>query len=316
MNSFSSVTLFICILPSLVSGTASSLRAPLNITSPTARRKVSECGQFCRFHLCKFNGHSLRLPDTSFIILNAPNVATAPYICRSQTSIGQITGTLEASVADGDRLVPISNWSPRGLEKPFAPNFLGAGKIPLLPWSGVTRRAVEEDQWSFLHDKCFVLPVTGYQIIRSGTYRVLRNQRLKQSDRSNCVSFRTTAPQIHIQLAWDAPDDFDLSVTEPDGTVINFLKLRSKRGKLNGDNNEGFCDSGIPGGREDIVYFPNKNIKPGIYRVTATHSIKCGSGATKWTLIISKNGIVDKRRTGRARTGNNSRVETTTFKFP
>lgn len=307
--------LFVLVL-SLVSANSSSFSPKFNVSTTRQRRLVPVCGQFCRFRLCNFNGNSFRLPKAPFYLLNAPNEASIPYICRSRTSIGRITGTREAGVATGEGLVPISKWSPPGLRTPFAPRFFSTGNIPLFPWSGVTRGFARGNQWPFLHDQCFVLPVTGFQIIDSDSERFLRNEVVDPSDRSNCVSFRTTAAQILIQLTWDSSDDFDLSVTEPDGDVINFLNNRSEQGKLNGDNNKGFCSADIRGGRENIVYFPSRNIESGTYRVKATHSNKCGPSATTWTLTIVKNGNVVKKRTGRANSGNNALVVNTNFRFP
>lgn len=315
MNCVSIVAIFVLLAP-LILASPSHFVPTFNISTTRQRRTVPQCGQFCRFRLCNFNGNSFQLPKAPFILLNAPNEPFAPYICRAGTSIGRITGTREASVADSEGLVPISKWSPPGLRTPFAPRFFGVGNIPLLPWSGVSRAVTENLQWDFLHDRCVVLPVTGFEIIDSDTQRFLRSERVDTSDSANCVAFRTTAPQIHIQLIWDTPDDFDLSVSEPDGDVINFQNTRSEQGKLNGDNNKGFCLSGIPGGKEDIVYFRSRNIEFGTYRVTATHGTKCGNRSSNWTLTIMKNGIIVKRRTGTSNTGGNNRVITTNFRFP
>lgn len=119
-----------------------------------------------------------------------------------------------------------------------------------------------------------------------------------------------------MQLVWDSPDDFDLSVEEPDGTLVDFRNTRSTYGKLNGDNNKGFCDSGLRVGKENILYFPNRDIPFGTYRVKVTHSNKCGARPTRWTLSIMKNGIVVKRRTARSDKGRNEQVLNTIFKFP
>lgn len=316
MASLSITALVLLLVPSFVIASSDPISPTFTNSTTRQRRLVEVCGQFCRFRLCNFNGNSFRLDKAAFYLLNPPDETLVPYICRSGTSIGRITGTLEPSVADREGLVPISEWSPPGLRKPFSPEFFYAGDISLLPWSSISRRDTLGNQWDFLHDKCFVLPITGFQIIDSDTQRLVRNERVDTSDRSNCVAFRTTAPQIHIQLTWDSPDDFDLSVTEPDGDIVNFQTPRSEQGKLNGDNNKGVCFSGLPVGKEDIVYFPSRNIETGNYRVSVSHSFKCGASSTKWTLTVSKNGVVVKRKTGTAAAGNNELVLTTIFKFP
>lgn len=288
----------------------------LNSTASRQRGQIPTCGTFCRFRICNFNGNSFRLEKAAFFLLNAPDTATTPYICRAQTSIGQITATGEASVDFDGNLVRLSKWSPRGLTRKFKSNFFGVRKIPRLPWSTIDRSTVISNQWNFLHDRCFVIPIRGFQIIDSDTQRLLRSETVDRTDRRNCVSFRSTAPQIHVQLEWDSADDFDLSLEEPDGTLIDFRNTRSKFGKLNGDNNKGFCNSGLPIGKENILYMPNRNIPFGTYRVMVTHSNKCGARPTRWTVSIMKNGVVVKRRTGNSDKGGNNKVLNTIFKFP
>lgn len=160
------------------------------------------------------------------------------------------------------------------------------------------------------------MPVRKYQVIDSDTRRAIGSVNL-DANRRNCVAFRTTAPTIHVQLIWDSSDDFDLAVEEPgNGTVVDFRNTRSETGKLNRDNHKGFCNAGLPMGREDIVYFPSEALLKGVYRVRVTHFNACGRKASKWILRIMKNGAVVKSRRGTSDIGLNTKILETVFRFP
>lgn len=279
------------------------------------RQRVPRCGQFCTFRLCNFNGESFTLPKAAFTILHGPNTASLPYICKPGSNIGMVKGSLEARVFFRGNFVPISRFSPPGLTARFPRNFIKTTKIPFLPWSGISRVPTQGNQWNFLHDRCMIMPVTKYEEIDPNTQLPLRIVNTGGTG-TNCVAFRTTAPAIQVELLWDSGDDFDLAVTEPDGDVIDFNNKRSEAGKLNGDNNVGFCDSNLEFGKENVVYFPGGPIETGTYTVKVTHFTKCGNAPTVWRLGVAVDGAIVVTKRGVASQGGEQVVLTTTFRHP
>lgn len=282
-----------------------------SLLDPVVRQRVSPCGQFCKFRLCNFNGERFTIPKAAFVILGAPLTSQLPYICRPGDTVGEVLRAGEAQVRQGSRFVPISRWNPSGLSRNYPALFFRPVKVPFLPHSGIAPVRSSPNQWSFLHDKCWIMPVRRYERINLDSGRVLR--RLNSNARSDCVAFRTTAPAIQVELVWDTPDDFDLEVREPDGDRLNFNNKRSEFGKLNGDNNVGFCDTKLLFGKENVLYFPNPNIEKGRYVVTVRHFTKCATRPTNWTLRIVVNGKVITTRRRFSAIGDNRVVGTAAF---
>lgn len=275
--------------------------------------RVAPCGEFCRFRQCNFNGNRITLPKASFQILGAPQKSQLPYICLPGESVGEILRTGEASVRQGRSFVPISRWRPAGLRRNFPAQFLRAFGTPFLPHSGVGPSGSNANQYSFLHNQCWILPIRRYQKINLANGRV--TGRVDVNGRNQCVAFRSTAPAIQVQLSWDTQDDFDLEIIEPDGDKLNFGNKRTEHGRFNGDNNVGFCSTKLLFGREDAVYFPSPNIEKGRYRVIVRHFTKCATRPTNWTVRVVVNGRVVLTRTRFSGVGENAVVGTLAFRF-
>ena len=115
--------------------------------------------------------------------------------------MGEALRAGEAQVFDGEGFVPISLWSPPGLRKNFKATYLRPFKVLFMPQSGIGRLSGSKDQYSFLHDRCVILPITKYERIN-----LTAGSRLKlvtKSGRTEYVAFRTTAPSIEVKLLWD-----------------------------------------------------------------------------------------------------------------
>lgn len=276
-------------------------------------QRVKPCGQFCKFRLCNFNGERLTLPKAAFVILGAPKTAQLPYVCRPGEVMGGVVKSGEAKVRDGKKFVAISKWKPAGLKRNFRSIFIRTYKTPFLPHSSIGRVKSSTNQWSFLHDQCMIMPITRYERINLATGRPIKI--LNASGKSDCVAFRTTAPTIQIEMQWDTPDDFDLEVTEPDGDVLSFRNKRTEYGKLNGDNNVGFCGTKLLFGKENVLYFPNPKIEKGKYKIKVIHYTKCADRPTNWKLSVVINGVVKVNQSKFSAAGEQKIVGRAAFNF-
>lgn len=288
---------------------------PTSSLPTLSRARVGPCGDGCEFSLCNSNGiQEFFVDQSAFTILNAPKVAATPYICREDEEVGLVLRSGQVKVVQGDKLVPISKWQPRGLKKKFKRNFIKTFKIPNLPRAGFGRLSSTTNQWSVLHDRCMVMPISRYQRIdkRTGTPLKIINS----SGKNSCVSFRTTAPAIQVMLTWDTADDFDLEITEPDGDILTFRNKQSESGKLNGDNNVGKCKTTLFGGRENVIYFPGAPIENGKYLVRVIHFRTCDERPTNYLLRIVINGVLKTQKEGFSNKVEMQQVGTASFNWP
>lgn len=228
--------------------------------------------------------------------------------------MGVVLRSGEAAVRVFGKFVPISRWNPLGLNSTFKSNFIKTFKVPFLPHSGIGRLATSVKQWSLLHDQCMILPIKRYQVIDLDTG--LAKQIVNTNGTTECVSFRTTAPAIQVQLTWDTQDDFDVEVMEPDGDILNHNNTKTEYGKLNKDNNFGFCGTALLYGKENVVYFPNPNIEVGRYKIRIIHFKKCSTRPTNWRLTVMINGVVKINKSQFSAAGDKNRVGTAAFNWP
>lgn len=272
------------------------------------------CGEHCDFHLCNFNGTRFEIPLASFVLFGAPESTSLPYVCNRMENVGLVLESGEATVSIDDKFVPISQWRTTGLKTEFKSNFIRTFKVPFLPHSGIGPVQSTVNEWSFLHDQCMTLPIQRYQSIDLDTGRPIKL--VEKTGANDCVAFRTTAPAIHIELTWDTQDDLDLEITEPDGDVLYHKNTKTEYGKLNQDNNAGFCGTPLLFGRENAVYFPDPNIEAGEYKVRVIHFKKCGNRPTNWFMTIVINGAVRVKKSEYSAAGERKEVGGATFSWP
>lgn len=277
-----SLTLLLSLSPAVI---AEGLK--LCETPRPGPRTVSKCGGVCAFRLCNTNGTIFRLDRASYTLLGAPRTATTPFICKSGGDVFNVESG-QARVFIGNRSVPISEWNPPSLSPPFPRDIIKAYKMAFLDFFGIGRLPTNGNQWRFLHNRCMVLPIRSYRTKPGPEGKTID----VAGDPTACVAFRTTAPKLHAELIWDTMDDFDLGLVEPGGYIIDTYCPRSSTGKLNGDNNQGFCNTRITGGKENIVYFPKAPINSGRYEVFAKHTRSCKKDFTRVVLRVMKNGVV------------------------
>lgn len=287
--------------------------------------RVPVCGEFCNFNLCIFNGSLLVRPTAAFTVFSGPGATQRPFICSNDGTVGRISKTAEARVflttGTRTRYVPISKWVPAGLRPKYSKNFIKAFRIPSpraggrdrLPHSTIGNANPRGNQWDFLHHQCMILPIRAYQKVNTA-FRPVGN--VLTRGRKACVAFRTTAPDIHVELTWDSNDGFDLDLTEPDGDFINRTNSRTEAGKVNEDTSFSYCPTGSTQGKENIVYFPGGPIESGTYTLKVIHFESCVGKNSAWKLRVLFNGIVQSVYTGFSSTGNKTLLKTITFTYP
>lgn len=275
--------------------------------APVSRQK-DRCGDFCTFYFCK--------PDadrTVFdvvgprLIVRDANVASFPFVCRKIVPSGRdffnqtvrVGKTAEALVHPADDrnesprpFVPISKFRPDGLSPPYPKTYFSLRDIdrfpPLPGEKGISRSANKGNQEEFIDDLCVYIPIRSYDLLNEDLSLDRRVRRTKELE--DCVSFRTTAPRILVELTWDSPDDLDLRVEEPNGNVVSFRKPKTATGgRLIMDNNISNC--GIdPVGREQVRWGRPGSPLEGRYIVTVQHFNNCGTGPTNWALAVTIEG--------------------------
>lgn len=231
-------------------------------------------------------------------MLGAPNVVQHVPICRFGDDLRQILEVGEASIAKhGKQPVPISQWRPPALDVPFRQDFFGVADDPGRSNPSLFSRNVRGNQHAVLQESCVVLPIRNYTVGRGD---ILKTKLGKEN--SDCLSFQVRIAEIIIELEWFSGDDLDLSVREPDGTIVNFRNLRSGCGKLQMDNCVDCCGI-FEVATERIVYKRDcDGFQNGEYTAIIRHSSNCGLGPTKWKLRLIEDGVVKRFTKGETNT--------------
>eukprot|EP00177_Eucheuma_denticulatum_P005336 GFKZ01009694.1.p1 GENE.GFKZ01009694.1~~GFKZ01009694.1.p1 ORF type:complete len:370 (+),score=1.72 GFKZ01009694.1:161-1111(+) len=276
-------------------------RLHATLPPPLTRQQVPLCGSFCRFSMCSANATLPRLRPAPFVILGPPLVPSNRFICqRGANPLITILSTSDPQIQlPNNTLTPLSTYRPPNLTPRFPPRFLRTAL--LRPGSralyGVTSLPPRGNQWSFLHDRCFVLPITRYRIQNPDQPAQFQTIDASQQ-RDSCVAFRTRAPLLHVQLTWESNGDGDILVQgpPPSRTTIDFLNPRpNARSRLVGDNGQDTCnDATFPGYTENVVYFPGSTLPQGEWVAEAWQAGDCGrrGARTPWSLSVVRDGLV------------------------
>jgi hypothetical protein len=139
------------------------------------------CGEYCRFTFC---------PDQPYLSLGTPDTAISNAICDKYHKIyvGHVDSTGEACVEEHKGCTPISHYYPSGLLQKFSPSFWKSFGLYYHDLSGVGHETPQQNQASFLHGKCFVLPLTAYQVL-SGPYGNVIDNVHPTNPHVDCVAF-------------------------------------------------------------------------------------------------------------------------------
>lgn len=257
------------------------------------------CGAKCNFRLCMVDAQNSLAPVGRRILLRDPGIAIPPYICREDVQIGSLIETGEAIVQPikgRSRPVRISKYNPTGLSNKFPRTYFFSSNIgfPILPnRKGIARQGNRGNQDDFSDDLCVQLPITKYQTVNKKG----KTTTISKTGKNDCVSFRTIAPFLVIEMTWGSADDYDIFVTEPDGNVISFKKPKSSKtgGRLINDN-VGACGVAEVG-KEQVRYLKSDNALKGKYEVLVRHKKNCGT-PSRWTLYAINEGRVVFGRQG------------------
>lgn len=288
---------------------------PPSASNLTTRQQAPLCGSFCRFSMCSANATLQPLRPAPFVILGPPLLPSNRFVCHPDPSNPSNPTPLITILATGDpqlalspptTFTPLSLWRPPTLSPTFPPNFLriaqtspGRRRLP-----GITNAPPRGNQWSFLHNRCFILPIHRYRPLTSPSQpRPPTIDSTTQPDA--CVAFRTRAPSLHVQLTWQSNGDGDLVVQQPSGAVVDFLNPASPAGgRLVGDNGVDTCaHPDFPGYTENVVYFPGRPVPAGRWVAEAWQAAECGRrrATTRWNLTVVRDGVVRTTTRGLAR---------------
>lgn len=162
---------------------------------------------------------------------------------------------------------------------------------------------------------CIRLPIKTYEIVDRTTRRV-KDVVATDGTEKDCVSFRSRASKILVDLSWNSGDDFDLVVKEPGGGELSRFNRESRTGRLNDDANDDGCGIPLVSGRETARYLVSTNsVKTGLYFVEVRHFKNCGRGGRKWKLQVSINGKMVQMKQGRSNRDLDKIVARTRFRF-
>lgn len=289
--------------------------ASLTVLSASAQGK---CGRQCRFRLCKEDGLDSLAPVGRRIQLRDPGIALPPFICRKDLNLGTVLEAGEARVAPRKgrrKFTRISRYNPPGLSEPFSRSYFDIYGIFYPPVEsfkrGIGREGNSGNQDDFAGDLCVILPIKKYTVInKKGKAKTVRGK-----GKRDCVSFTTTTTKLLIELTWVNPDDLDLVLEEPDGTIISKDDLRSSSGgALNGNNNANGCKT-LDVGKEQVNYKKDTTPLSGTYKVTLIHRGNCKKGPTPWGLYIISEGSLIGGWTGESNLDNGQTIGTFEFTF-
>jgi hypothetical protein len=103
---------------------------------------------------------------------------------------------------------------------------------------------------------------------------------------------------VQITLLWDSPDDFDLSVRDPEGNHIwHGSPVAPNGGELDVDANRSCSQSAQA---VENIYWPRGRAPDGTYTVTVTYLIDCDQkGPEDYRLVVQVDGraVLDERST-------------------
>lgn len=279
----------------------------LNITD-----RQSVCAGSCNFNFCNLNPNFDPIPNGPRTLLRGPNFALGGIVCNAANNMANIR-TREALVSkarSGDPFVPISQYSPQGLGRPFQKNYLKLVKVPFLNKQAVARGKILGNQNRFSNDLCVIMPLRQYQLLRNdGTVR----RTVRTNNPADCVTFRTLAPRLLIELVWENSDDLDVSLLEPTGFLLSRFNPDSPSGgRLFRDN--GFNACGLFRVSKETIRYLADSVPPrGEYTVRVAHFENCLAGPTSWVLRVTVNGVVRLRRSGSSNRDVRQRITSATF---
>lgn len=280
----------------------------------------------CRFIFCYPAGFSEFQGLSPRLLLRAPLTSTLPYICLNESdATGLPSGDVRLIKRTGEAFVAVAAEQNRTYARasefgsgarPLSKRFFGVSEVefPLMSGrSGVVRKPFKRGQAALLDDVCVVIPIQKYQLV-TGVGEDAKRRVMRTTDPRDCIAYRAVIGLIIVQLTWDAADDLDLLVREPDDNPIARFKPESDtKGRLIRDNLVGSCVNGTVG-REQVTYRTRATPLTGLYEVQIRHFRACG-GPVNWDLQVVLDGTLVLARNGTSTGGRDSVVWDDTFTY-
>lgn len=270
--------LFLLFLLLLLLPLATSTQLAIPHLHPSTRTSRA-CYQRCRFFFCI--GGNDKLP------LVAPNAVNRRQVCRRGINLLRIMESGNPILIRSGRPVNLSDWNPRGLSHRFPKNLFSFADVFGQPNPGIRHLPTLGNQLDFLHDKCVKIPVRKYlKWGRDGPERV------STTDSRECISFQVKTRPIIIEARWRSGDDMDLSIREPDRTVVDHRSLSSQCGRHRGDTCVDCCGF-RQSGAERVTYNDEcGRLQGGMYTAVLRQQKNCGEGPSIWKILVVIDGKI------------------------
>ena len=147
------------------------------------------CYSKCRFRFCD--------NKTVFKVGKYNDRSFTSAICSrySNKIVGHVDSTGEAYlIGKYYYATPISKYCPYDLKQKFSPSFFKSFNVNkyygYTQLSGVGHETPQQNQAQFLHNKCWALPLTAYQVLGKHGY-VIDNKHPRSRPLVDCVAFKT-----------------------------------------------------------------------------------------------------------------------------
>lgn len=269
-----------------------------------ASHQVVKCPSTCRLALCS---DPLRNPivrdNGESNLLRGNKRPMGGAFCTTGGQLLRQVKIGEASVTPQKSGIPyklISEYNPPQLTVPFEKSYFTVWK-GVVGQQRVSRKRGSGNQFEVLDKHCVTIPVLSYKAVLP-TGRV--GPRVTTTSPNDCITMRVLSTKLEFELSWNTTDDFDLKVTEPDGTKIDFRNKgpMASGGRLNSDNRIGECSLAPVKDeftREAVIYLRDSNPQIGRYVMTASRYRDCArSEPTEYCLRAIVNGRVIKTKCG------------------
>lgn len=224
------------------------------------------------------------------------------------------------------RMAPFSNistYNPDGMLSPMFGKKYFKQTDGLRTGSAITRQESAGNQFNYIGDLCVKIPAHKYREIGPmGPGPLIRD-----TSPDSCVAIITRVTTIFIQVTFTSLADYDIILTEPDGTTVDPVNNSSPSGGKHGQSRNDFsplpCISPRPQPyvikrREKVEYPVGSMPQSGKYKIKMIKRDNCDMGPISFELnvLYKDNKVSKKRRVSMAGAVANSTVAKFRFTIP
>lgn len=301
----------------------------LAFIAPSAAQ--ANCGSICRFRLCSLDEPTGVDPPGRRVQIRASRISPpTPLICLTglDDEVGYVTKIGDPLVEISDTVhVPFNQYRPTRdgmtLAPKFPRRFFRVGNVPRLRRSSIVRFGqYRGNQEHFLDLICVKIPIIKYEMVKR-TKKKVRPGKIIMTDQNpeDCVAFQPSIMTILADLTWEGADQLDLSITEPDGTVLNRITPNTARGNFDGDEVKN-CGKTQKLGAESAFYKKRTDGRRGVFipRGEFIYDVdifkKCKKPArVRWNLRITVDGVLKVSIGGIIDADSDTRIAHGPFRF-